>query len=121
MELHTLTLAACSYALLIELVVTYIKDLQEIVSQLPCVELSKEQVSCLTMNLELQEEGLSKDQMNLRSICHRWMSKYPNECCLEDLVQALICTHRLGRYVSGITCKFNSTGTVDWIVLLRTG
>ena len=117
MELHALTLASHSYALLIGLV-AYIKDLQEIVSQLPCEELSKEQISCLARNLELQEEGLSKNQMNLRSICHRWMSKYPNQCCLENLVQALICTEGLGRYVSGITCKFNRPTSTGGICLI---
>ena len=76
-------------------------------SQLPCIELTKEQVSYLVRDLELKEEALSKDQMNLHSISCRWMSEYPNECCLENLVHALICTEGLGRYVSGITCKLD--------------
>ena len=84
-------------------------------SQLPCDKLSKEQVSCLLRNLELKEEAVSKDQMNFRSICCRWMSEYPNECCLENLVHALICTEGLGRYVSGMTCKLTDIQLqVEW-------
>ena len=48
----------------------------------------------------------------LHTIAQIWIHSNPNHCTPVGLVEALVCTKGLGKFASGIGCKYSTTHSV---------
>ena len=58
-------------------------------------------------NLSMKPEDVSGEKLNdISKICWQWLVKMKKKCSADKLVEALILTRGLGRYVSDLCCEF---------------
>ena len=69
---------------------------------------SEESAKDLAKSLELTGDELGDPpETDLGTIFQKWVSKNPNSSTPESLVEALVCTEGLGKFVSGLACELN--------------
>ena len=80
--------------------------LQGMVNKLKGKQVSPQLANDFRVCLKLDENDVPADQTDLGIISNKWILKNTASCSPEALVEALVLTPGLGKFASGIGCKF---------------
>ena len=80
--------------------------LEGMVEKLKGKQVSPQLANEFRVCLRLNENDVPADQTDLGNISKKWMLKNTASCSPEALIEALLLTPGLGKFASGIGCKF---------------